>query len=231
MSGSVGAEGPPASDIAMRVARRRQELSLSLEEVAKRAGMNAGYLAYFERTPSAQLGPGALLRLAKALRTTLDALTGGREARPPGRGRASPRPVLETLTAEQSIARLAGGGVGRVVFSEGRRLLAMPVNFRFLGGELVFRTTVELAEAISSSPTVSFEVDRIDEVLSTGWSVLVTGPARIPGPGSDPELLDAFRVEPWAGGARSTVVSIRAEEVTGRSIRHGAPPREEDFRP
>ena len=46
---------PHASDLARRIALRRAELGLSVEQLADRAGIDPGYLAYFEETPDANM--------------------------------------------------------------------------------------------------------------------------------------------------------------------------------
>lgn len=79
---------------------------------------------------------------------------------------------------------------------------------------------MKTATELESQGTVGFEIDRIDDVFSEGWSVIVTGSARLV---DHPEQLvehAAHRIEPWAGGARGAVVAITADEVTGRIIIH-----------
>ena len=61
---------PHASDLAQRIVTRRDELGLSVDELAAKAGVDPGYLAYFERTPDAGLSGGTLLLIALALDTT-----------------------------------------------------------------------------------------------------------------------------------------------------------------
>jgi len=61
---------PLASDLARRVRHRRTELGLSVEELAKRAGIDPGYLRYFEMSPQATLSAGTLQLMALALDTT-----------------------------------------------------------------------------------------------------------------------------------------------------------------
>ena len=70
---------------------------------------------------------------------------------------------------------LCAGGVGRIVFSTDRGSVALPVNFDYSNGNVVISTDVAKADALESQHTVSFEIDRIDDVMSEGWSVLVTG--------------------------------------------------------
>jgi transcriptional regulator with XRE-family HTH domain len=203
-------------DLARRVTHRRMELGLSTEELAKRAGVDAWFLAYFEQSSDTALSGGSLLRLSVALDTTPFALEGGQVDRPPGPGRAGLHPTLESLTQEQCETHLSNGGVGRVVLSTGAGPVALPVNFVFTDGTIVFRTSDSMTASISG--VVAFEVDHIDEAMSEGWSVLVRGHARLI---EDPEGLLSpahLELEPWAGGARLNVVGIVPFEITGRVI-------------
>jgi nitroimidazol reductase NimA-like FMN-containing flavoprotein (pyridoxamine 5'-phosphate oxidase superfamily) len=211
-----GARGMRSGDLARRVTHRRTELGLSSEELARRAGIDAWFLAYFEQSADTSLSGGALFRLAVALDTTPFALEGGQIDRPPGPGRAGPHPVLESLTPAQCEQHLAAGGVGRIVLSTGSGPVAFPVNFVFAHGSVIFRTSDAMVATITG--VVAFEVDHVDEAMSEGWSVLVRGHARLI-EGAELRLVAArLDVEPWAGGARLNVVSIAPFEITGRVI-------------
>jgi nitroimidazol reductase NimA-like FMN-containing flavoprotein (pyridoxamine 5'-phosphate oxidase superfamily) len=200
------------------VIERRTELGLSPKEVAKRAGMSGGYFEYLERSPDSALSNGSLLRLAVALDTTTAALEGGEVDRPPGRGPAGAHPMLQTLSQEQCEEHLAAGGVGRIVFSTERGPVALPVNFVYDNGYVVFSTDESMASMVRSEELVGFEVDRIDEAMSTGWSVLVTGRARRVERSEDRQRLASLKVEAWAGGARDTLVRMEPDELSGRVI-------------
>ena len=205
-------------DLTRRILHRREELGITREELARRSGMNAGYLEYFEHSHAAVLSSGTLLRLARALETTPAFLTGGDVEAAPGTGRAGAHPVLETLSREQCDEHLAGGGVGRVVFSTKRGPVALPVNFRFLNGSVVFRTEAATSIASAIGGLLGFEVDRIDDAMSEGWSVLVTGRSeRVEDPAELEELV-SLRIEPWAVGNRDVFVRVVANEISGRSI-------------
>jgi hypothetical protein len=210
--------GAEASDLARRIVERRQALGLSAAEVARRAGLETGYLAYVEQNPGAVVGVNTLSRLAEALDTNRWALVGGDARRPPGWGRAGPNPILEELGRAQCEALLRKGGVGRVIFVSGRGPVAQPVNFGFVDSAVVFRTSSNASITGVFGAKVSFEVDQIDEATSEGWSVLVTGPAEQVEARDRPMLIN-LGIEPWAGGYRDVFVRIRAEQVSGRSIR------------
>jgi nitroimidazol reductase NimA-like FMN-containing flavoprotein (pyridoxamine 5'-phosphate oxidase superfamily) len=209
---------PRSGDLARRVASRQNALGLSTQDLAIRAGMDIGYLTYLEQSADTSASGAALLRLAEALDTTTAALVGGDVDRPPGEGRAGPHPRLETLSKEDCEAHLAAGGVGRIVFSTEKGPVAFPVNFVSQEGDVLFRTDDSVATAIEKERIVSFEVDRIDEAMSEGWSVLATGaPSRVEDTKKHRELV-ALDIEPWAGGARNVFIRIATAELSGRVI-------------
>ena len=205
-------------DLGRRVAHRRRELDLSREEVARRAGMAAGYLDYIEHSSPVAIPRGSLIGLADALETTVKALRGGRVDLPPGPGGAGPHPQLDVLTREECEAHLAGGGVGRLVFLSAGVPVALPVNFRYLDGDIVFRTRAGGALAAAVGTIVSFEADRIDEAMSEGWSVLVSGQAHLVDDPDELEQIAALGIEPWPGGRRKAVIRVETAQLSGRGI-------------
>lgn len=221
--GAVGQESPTSSlagDLARRITHRRTELGMSVEDLAAWAGVDPVYLHYFETNPQATLSAGTLQLMALALKTTPLDLLGGEVDRPPGHGRAGRHPVLEVLTRQQCEAHLAVGGVGRIVYSASRGPAALPVNFEFTEGEIVFSTNESKAAAIATQAVVGFEVDRVDESLSEGWSVLVSGRGRRIEDPDECQRLSSLDLQAWAGGSRHSLVAIRPGEITGRVIIH-----------
>ena len=209
-----------SGDLGRRIAEQRLLLGLTRAEVAARAGMAETYLLFLETSPAPHPGEGDLIRLAAVLGTTPGALGGAGLYLPPGQRRAAAHPVLEALTAADCLAYLRPGGVGRFLYVADRGPVAAPVNYRMLGDTVVFRTgqASPIAEAIGQQ-SVSFEVDHLDSVLAEGWSVLVSGTARLV---TDPAELDevtALGAEPWAGGEREAYIRLTASEITGRRIR------------
>lgn len=217
---TAGGNGSHVGDLARRVVHRREQLGLTRGEVARRAGMDSGYLDYLEHSADANVSAEALVRLAFALETTVSDLAGGNVDRPPGSGRAGPHPSLEVLSREQCEAHLAGGGIGRIVFLAERGPVALPVNFQFVDGDVVFRTDPTGSPATATGAPISFEVDHIDEATSEGWSVLITGhAARVDDP-YQLERLAQLGIEPWAGEAgRDALIRIKTTEISGRNIR------------
>ena len=208
-----------AGDMGRRAARRRAELGLALQDLAGKTGIDPGYLEYFESNADARLSAGSTLLLAQALDITPAALV-GRVEWSAGRGRAGPHPQLQPLTPEQCEAHLSAGGVGRIVYSTYRGPVALPVNYQYSDGNVVISTDIAKADALESQHTVSFEIDRIDDVMSEGWSVLVTGTARRVDDPDELLSLASLDLESWAGGARHALVAISPKEITGRVIVH-----------
>lgn len=213
-------EARPGSDLGRRVRERRDQLGLSVERVAAGASMDPGYLDYLESAPDPDPSPATLVRLALVLQTSVEALSGAGQLAPAGRARARPDAALEHLSPDECTDLISPGGVGRFVFLDARGPVAVPVNYRMLEGDIVFRTAAATSLAARAGQRrVSFEVDHIDDALSEGWSVLVSGEGRVV---HDPSELDAARalgVQPWAGGNRDRYYRLHPIEVSGRRIR------------
>jgi transcriptional regulator with XRE-family HTH domain len=210
------------SDLGRRITEQRKRAGLSRKQVADKAGMAPSYLDYLETSPAPNPSHGALTWLASALGTTSDALRGAGLEAPPGQRQAARHPVLEALSEAECRAYLAPGGVGRFLFMADRGPVAIPVNYRMLGADIVFRTGRATGEAAGAQlPRVSFDVDHLDDDLAEGWSVLVSGEAElITNPGELARAREAG-ITPWAGGDRDTYVRLTPREITGRRIRAG----------
>lgn len=221
-----GAPGPghPKGDIGRRVATRRQQLGLSREDVALRAGSAPGYIEYLEEK-TATPGMGFLLRLADALETTVTALTGGGAELPPGIGIAGDRPELVELGHDQCWALLGTHGVGRVAVTTPEGPAILPVNYLVTEGQIAFRTAPDAVPAEAAGTETAFEVDHIDDAFSQGWSVLAVGGARaVTEEDAVSKLERQAYSAPWAGGDRELWIVLTPERVTGRRILvRGAP--------
>jgi nitroimidazol reductase NimA-like FMN-containing flavoprotein (pyridoxamine 5'-phosphate oxidase superfamily) len=211
-------------DLGRRIAERRNELGLTRGEVATRAGMDASYLAYLEERHSSIPSRSTLFRLAATLETTVRRLEGAGMGSPPGAGSIpGGAPRLEVLGREECLNHIRQGGAGRLVFDDERGPVALPVNYRMLGNDLVFRTgDGSIAAAVESGKQVSLETDHLDDALGEAWSVLVTGKAYEVDDAEELRRVEVLGIVPWAGGDRHTVVRIVASEITGRVIRRSA---------
>ncbi|WP_037864371.1 DUF1918 domain-containing protein [Streptomyces sp. NRRL S-340] len=211
------AAGRPG-DFGRRVAVARRRRGLSLEEVAGRARMSPQYLRYLEQRPS-DPGTATVLRLADALGTSLAALRGDDQELPPGQGRALLRPRLTDLSPQQCRALLSTHGVGRIAFTGPDGPAAFPVNYDVMGEAVFFRTAPGSAPARAVGNEVAFEVDRVDEAMSRGWSVLAVGRAEaVEDVETCRRLGERAGTEPWAGGVRTLWVKVLPTRLTGRRI-------------
>lgn len=218
-----GDRAHPRSDMGRRIRARREELGLTREEAAALAGAAPGYLEYVEEQRAAP-GIGFLLRLAHALNTTAGQLLGGTAQTPPGGGRAGPRPQLVPLEEAECRRLLGGHGVGRIAVCVGSDPQIVPVNYLTAGRSVAFRTAPGALPAAARDRRVAFEVDRVDDAMSQGWSVLVVGTARAAGERRARELHRLAFTGPWAGGERDLWLEIEPDRITGRRVTTAAGP-------
>lgn len=126
-----------------------------------------------------------------------------------------PRPAVE-LTAAESWRLLAGVSLGRVVFTQHAMPAIRPVNHLVDDETVIIRS--HLGAAITGraadGAVVCYEADDIDPVRHTGWSVIVTGMARLI---RDPAAVSRYEklLQPWAEGQMDYVIAITPQVVTG----------------
>ncbi len=204
-------------DLGRRVRHRREELGLTQAEVANRAGIEPGMVAYIEEQP-ASVSAEIVLRLAYALDLPDYSLLGSDADVPPEF--EGHRPRLDVLAEQECWRLLDEHGVGRVAFlaESGDLPHVLPLNYAVRNGQLMLRTRQGslLETTVYRSPEgcpASFEVDHIDEAQREGWSVLLRGLAT-PGDTGDMAAAD----EPWAGGVAVRPVCLTPRMVTGRRI-------------
>src|SRR5690349_2876651 len=126
---------------------------------------------------------------------------------------------LSALSTEECMARLASVPFGRVVFTQRALPAIRPVNHLIDDGNVIIRTNLGSAvgSAAGRGTVVAYEADAIDAETHTGWSVGVTGVARVV---TDPQDLVRYQdlLDPWVDGDRNSVVRIPAELVTGYEL-------------
>lgn len=216
---SRAVEAQALGDLGRGLATRRTELGLTVEQTADRAGMAPGYVQYLEERPGVAPGPGALLRLAEALGTTVRDLTSGDSELRHGMGRAGRDPDFSQLGVAECRDLLATHGVGRIAVPTASGPVIVPGNYSVVDGAIVFRTAPGTMPSQAAGCQVAFEVDRIHDALSSGWSVLVRGHAHtVTDAGEVRRLAELAHSTPWAGGRRDEWVRIDPVAVTGRRI-------------
>jgi len=132
----------------------------------------------------------------------------------------------QELTKSECFELLAREHMGRVAVVDDRGPVVVPVNFVLDRHMVVFRTDEGTKlDAASRGSRVAFEIDGIDAVTHTGWSVLVRGEAVEVTDPAELARLRKLRLTPWAPGAKTRYVRILPTALTGRRISaFGRPP-------
>lgn len=207
------------SDLGRRATLRRQQLGLTREEVAARAGASPGYLQYVEES-AADPSIGFMLRLAGALDTTVSELVGGTVELPAGFGKAAAHPEVLVLSPAECRERLSTHGVGRVAITVDGAPAIFPVNYTVVDELIAYRTAPEAGPAAAAGQEVAMEVDHIDDAFSQGWSVLVVGRAHVVANTRGARRLEEHaHTTPWVGEGRHQWIAIHPTRITGRRIR------------
>lgn len=128
-----------------------------------------------------------------------------------------PRQALD-LTEGECWELLESVSVGRVVFTHRAMPAIRPVNHLVDHRTIVIRSHMGAAIASRASAgngsVVCYEADELDPVRHTGWSVIVTGMARLV---QDPDAIARYEksLEPWIAGQMDHVIAIEPRFVSG----------------
>ncbi|MEU9385960.1 pyridoxamine 5'-phosphate oxidase family protein [Streptomyces sp. NPDC048279] len=124
------------------------------------------------------------------------------------------------LDTDEALRLLGSVSLGRIVFTRHALPTVRPVNHVLDGGEIVVRTHegADLSACIRRADglgvVVAYEADSIDPATHLGWSVVVTGYARLV---TDPVELARYRamVSPWVDQTMDLAVRVRPDLVSG----------------
>jgi hypothetical protein len=87
---------------------------------------------------------------------------------------------LEVLSRDECLRLLGTAALGRVAVTTAALPTILPVNFRFDGRHILIRTgRGTKLDAATRNAVVAFEVDEVEPATREGWSVVVTGVARV----------------------------------------------------
>jgi uncharacterized protein len=129
--------------------------------------------------------------------------------------------LMEDLAEDECFDLLKQHHFGRVAFAERVELppVIMPLNYLVAADTVVVRTDPDsrLGGALRDA-LVTFEIDGIDRLQRTGWSVVVSGRAQEVVDPDDLRELNQTPLLPWAPGDRSQYVRITPASVSGRRI-------------
>ncbi len=129
------------------------------------------------------------------------------------------RPPLVALTEERCWELLAQKTIGRLAISITNHPDIFPVNYKVDNRTIVIRTAAgqKLAASVLGT-SIAFEVDALDEVNETGWSIVVKGTAEEPRKLEDYLSAEDLEIEPWASGEKSRYIIITPDNITGREL-------------
>lgn len=124
---------------------------------------------------------------------------------------------LAAVDRDEALSLLGSVDMGRIVFTRDALPAIRPVNHAVLGGHLVIRTHEGAALARAVGPdgaVVAYEADSIDPATHQGWSVVVTGVARLV---TDPVRARRYErlVAPWLTSPMKYAVLLSLDEVDG----------------
>ncbi|MFF4359937.1 pyridoxamine 5'-phosphate oxidase family protein [Streptomyces sp. NPDC001604] len=131
-----------------------------------------------------------------------------------------PNDGFRELERQECLRLLAKVPVGRIVHTRQALPAVLPVNFSLdSDGAVLVRTSAasELARAVDGT-VVAFEVDEVDAVAHSGWSVVVTGAATVVRDPDEHERLTRTGPRSWAPSPEEVFVRIQPELITGREL-------------
>ncbi len=128
------------------------------------------------------------------------------------------------LTRGESLRLLGSVSFGRIVFSLQALPAIRPVNHILDRGDVIIRSHLgaSVVAAADTAPgvVVAYEADAIDPDDHLGWSVIVTGRARLI---RDPQQLARYEgmLHTWVAGEMDQFIRIHPEIITGLRLDGG----------
>lgn len=129
--------------------------------------------------------------------------------------------TVSVLSSDECYQLLTTRGFGRIGVIADHHPMIVPVNYAMDRSTIVIRSRPGRTFDNAMHANVTFQVDDIDEVNHTGWSVLVQGLAEEVTRRHSPELIrrtEATDLEPWAPGESFHWVRIIPHGISGRRI-------------
>jgi nitroimidazol reductase NimA-like FMN-containing flavoprotein (pyridoxamine 5'-phosphate oxidase superfamily) len=128
-------------------------------------------------------------------------------------------PTLTALSRLQCLHLLGQHQVGRIAWQAVDAQQILPITYVVFEGRVYFRTSPYSILSDLLLPTaVALEVDELDPITRTGWSVVLHGRSRAVAEPVDVTRLWAVDPVPWAPGSRHLFVEVAPNEVTGRVV-------------
>ena len=140
-------------------------------------------------------------------------------SRHPPAGDPPPGAPAEVLSGAECAQLLRRQSVGRVGFLNDGWPAILPVNYKLDGDDIVLRTDQgSKFAALRHGAEVSFEVDAIDPLYRSGWSVLVYGVAAEIVDAAEVARVEGLGVRAWHTGPKPFWIRIAPVLVTGRRL-------------
>lgn len=126
---------------------------------------------------------------------------------------------LEVLSDDECYTLLDTVPIGRVVYSDRALPVIVPVNFVVHGTDVVVRTARRSRLAThAAGSVVAFEVDQIDPLTRSGWSIVLTGSLELVEDPRELLRLEQIGLQSWAPSAHDRYLRLRPDMVSGRRI-------------
>lgn len=118
------------------------------------------------------------------------------------------------------MALLATRPVGGVALTRNALPTILPVTYCLLGEDVVFATAAGSKYlAVPRQTVIAFEVDDVDPVSRSGWSVLAVGMASHLDEGDpDWEAAMALDLHPWVGRGATRLIRLPTDHLSGRRM-------------
>lgn len=127
---------------------------------------------------------------------------------------------VDELDAAACCALLRSTSIGRLGITSGALPVVLPVNYLLDAEGIVFRTAAgSKLDAAVANQVVCFEIDGSDPVGHHGWSVVVTGTARVL-EGERRARAARLPLPHWVDDGADHYIAIPLEHMTGRRLRH-----------
>jgi len=129
------------------------------------------------------------------------------------------RTGIEIIERSECVELLGSTDTGRVAVVDGAQPVIFPINYALDGELIVFRTAegTKLDATLRGGP-VAFEIDQIDRHTRTGWSVIVTGWARVVTTPSQIAHFEQLDLRTWSPHRKDNWVAVHPERISGRRI-------------
>jgi nitroimidazol reductase NimA-like FMN-containing flavoprotein (pyridoxamine 5'-phosphate oxidase superfamily) len=129
-----------------------------------------------------------------------------------------PESRLEPMADAECLRLLGSHHLGRLAVVVDGRPLIFPVNYAMSGRHVVFRSGAGTKVHAAVDRAVAFEIDGLDGLYHTGWSVLVVGTAYEERDPAHLEELARLPFTTWVSGEKAHWLRIAGGAITGRRI-------------